>query len=51
MIGTSVGSIVGNKQIQELIAVPASAMVSEAVSKMSEKGVDEMPRPRQLVRS
>jgi len=39
MIGTSVGSIVGNKQIQELIAVPASAMVSEAVSKMSEKGV------------
>ena len=39
MIGTSVGSIVGNKQIQELIAVPASAMVSEAVSKMSEKSV------------
>ena len=39
MIGTSVGSIVGNKQIQELIAVPASAMVSEAVSKMSERGI------------
>jgi len=39
MIGTTVGSIVGDKQIQELIAVPASAMVSEAVSKMSEKGV------------
>ena len=39
MIGKSVGSIVRDKQIQELIAVPASAMVSEAVSKMSEKGV------------
>jgi signal-transduction protein with cAMP-binding, CBS, and nucleotidyltransferase domain len=39
MIGKSVGSIVSDKQIQELIAVPASAMVSEAVSKMSEKGV------------
>jgi len=39
MLGKSVGSIVSDKQIQELIAVPASAMVSEAVSKMSEKGV------------
>jgi CBS domain-containing protein len=39
MIGKSVGSIVSEKQIQELIAVPASATVSEAVSKMSEKGV------------
>ena len=39
MIGKSVGSIVRDKQIQELIAVPASATVSEAVSKMSEKGV------------
>jgi CBS domain-containing protein len=39
MIGKSVGSIVSDKQIQELIAVPASAMVSEAVSKMSEKSV------------
>jgi CBS domain-containing protein len=39
MIGKSVGSIVSDKQIQELITVPASAMVSEAVSKMSEKGV------------
>ena len=39
MIGKSVGSIVSDKQIQELISVPASAMVSEAVSKMSEKGV------------
>ncbi len=39
MIGKSVGSIVSDKQIQELIAVPASAMVSEAVSKMSEKGI------------
>jgi signal-transduction protein with cAMP-binding, CBS, and nucleotidyltransferase domain len=39
MIGKSVGSIVSDKQIQELIAVPASAMVSEAVSKMSENSV------------
>ena len=39
MIGKSLGSIVSDKQIQELIAVQASAMVSEAVSKMSEKGV------------
>ena len=39
MIGRSVGSIVGNKKIQELIAVPASAMVSEAVATMSQKGV------------
>jgi CBS domain-containing protein len=39
MIRKSVGSIVSDKQIQELIAVPAAAMVSEAVSKMSEKGV------------
>jgi signal-transduction protein with cAMP-binding, CBS, and nucleotidyltransferase domain len=39
MIGKSVGSIVSEKQIQELIVVPASAMVSEAVSRMSEKGV------------
>ena len=34
MIGISVGSIVSDKKIQELIAVPASVMVSEAVSKM-----------------
>jgi signal-transduction protein with cAMP-binding, CBS, and nucleotidyltransferase domain len=39
MIGKTVGSIVSDKQIQELIAVPASAMVSEAVSTMTEKGV------------
>jgi CBS domain-containing protein len=39
MIGKSVGSIVSDKQIQELISVPASAMVSEAVSRMSEKSV------------
>ena len=39
MIGKSVGSIVSGKQIQELIAVPATATVSEAVSTMSEKGV------------
>jgi signal-transduction protein with cAMP-binding, CBS, and nucleotidyltransferase domain len=39
MIGKSVGSIVSDKQIQELIAVPATATVSEAVSRMSDKGV------------
>jgi len=39
MIGKSVGSIVGGKRIQELIAVPATATVSEAVFRMSEKGV------------
>ncbi len=39
MIGKSVGSIVSNKHIQELIAVPASATVSEAVAAMSQKGV------------
>jgi len=39
MIGKTVGSIVGDKKIRELIAVPASAMVSDAVSRMSEKGI------------
>jgi signal-transduction protein with cAMP-binding, CBS, and nucleotidyltransferase domain len=39
MTATTVGSIVSEKQIQELIAVPASAMVSEAVSRMAKKGV------------
>jgi len=39
MIGKSVGSIVKGKQIQELITVPATATVSEAVSRMSDKGV------------
>jgi CBS domain-containing protein len=39
MIGKTVGSIVSDKQIQELIAVPASAMVSEAVAMMSQKGI------------
>ena len=39
MIGKTVGSIVSDKLIQELIAVPASAMVAEAVSKMADKGV------------
>jgi len=39
MIGRSVGSIVSGKPIQELIAVPPSATVFEAVSKMSQKGV------------
>src|SRR4029079_282154 len=39
MIGKSVGSIVSGKQIQELIAVPSTATVSEAVSRMREKAV------------
>ena len=39
MIGKTVGSIVSDKKSQDLIAVPASATVSEAVSRMSEKGI------------
>lgn len=39
MIGKTVGSIVSDKQVQELISVPGSAMVSEAVARMSDKGV------------
>jgi signal-transduction protein with cAMP-binding, CBS, and nucleotidyltransferase domain len=39
MIGKSVGSIVSGKQNQELIAVPATAKVSEAVARMSDKGI------------
>ena len=39
MIGKSVGSIVSEKQVQDLIAVPPSATVSEAVSRMSAGGV------------
>jgi len=39
MIGKTVGSIVGEKKSQELITVPASATVSEAVSRMSETGI------------
>jgi CBS domain-containing protein len=39
MIGKSVGSIVSEKQIQELITVPPSATVFEAVAAMSRKGV------------
>jgi signal-transduction protein with cAMP-binding, CBS, and nucleotidyltransferase domain len=39
MLGITAGSIFSDKQIQELIAVPASAIVSEAMSKMSERGV------------
>ena len=39
MIGKTVGSIVGEKKIQDLITVPASAMVSEAVAAMSKKGI------------
>lgn len=39
MIGKTVGSIVSDKAIQDLIAVPGSATVAEAVAKMSDKGV------------
>lgn len=39
MIGKTVGAIIGEKKIQDLITVPASAMVSEAVATMSQKGV------------
>lgn len=39
MIGKSLDSVISAKQIRELISVPASAMVSEAVATMSQKGV------------
>ena len=39
MLGKTVGSIIGGKKNQELITVPASTMVSEAVATMSQKGV------------
>lgn len=39
MIGKSVGTIVSEKKTRELVTVPASAMVSEAVAAMSQNGV------------
>lgn len=39
MIGKTVGGIVSDKRIQDLVAVPGSATVSDAVAKMSERGV------------
>jgi CBS domain-containing protein len=39
MIGKTVGSIVSEKKIQDVITVPASATVSEAVATMSKRGV------------
>jgi len=39
MITQAVGNIVSNKQIQNLVTVPASAMVAEAVRLMSERGI------------
>lgn len=39
MIGRTVGNIVSEKKSRELVTVPASAMVSEAVAAMSQKGV------------
>ena len=39
MITETIGSIVESKVIQELVAVPASATVAEAVAVMSQKGI------------
>jgi signal-transduction protein with cAMP-binding, CBS, and nucleotidyltransferase domain len=39
MIAKNVGSIVKQKQLQQLVAVPGSATVAEAVAKMCSKGV------------
>jgi len=39
MIAKTVGSIVRDKKLQELVAVPGSATVSDAVAAMTRKGV------------
>jgi CBS domain-containing protein len=39
MITETIGRVVGSKVIQELVTVPASAMVVEAVAMMSERGI------------
>jgi CBS domain-containing protein len=39
MITETIGSIMESKDIQELVAVPASATVAEAVAVMSQKGI------------
>ena len=39
MIEKTIGSVLKSKEIQDLVAVSASAMVSEAVALMSERGV------------
>ena len=39
MITQAVGNIVRNKRIQDLVTVPASAMVAEAVRLMSERSI------------
>lgn len=39
MIGKTIGSVLSSKEIQGLVAVPATAMVSEAVAAMSQRGV------------
>ena len=39
MITEAVGNILKRKEIQELLAVPASASVADAVAMMSSKGI------------
>ena len=39
MITETIGRVVESKVIQELVTVPASATVVEAVAMMSEKGI------------
>jgi CBS domain-containing protein len=39
MIGKTIGSVLSGKEIQGLVAVPTTAMVSEAVAAMSQRGV------------
>jgi len=39
MIGKTIGSVLSSKEIQGLVTVPPTAMVSEAVAAMSQRGV------------
>jgi CBS domain-containing protein len=39
MIGKTIGSVLSSKEIWDLVTVPATAMVSQAVSLMSQQGV------------
>jgi CBS domain-containing protein len=39
MISESVGNVLKRKHIQELVTVPATAMVAEAVARMTSKGI------------
>ncbi len=39
MIGKTIGSVLSSKEIQDLVTVPATAKVSDAVALMSQRGV------------